>query len=379
MAAKINAKASELREFARRFAAGENISSIAREMDRPRPTINGWRDALSSGKLVVEGDRVSWDGLDVDTGGKSSATNQKKELRELRAEVKRLQAQRELDIQALEEARKPRAEFKPFRAPTKKNSYKRLFVTDSHGEKVDLKAFGALLNDIERTDRILEFIIGGDMLDCDGFLSTHVPQYLAHFEYSYEDDIAAANDQLDQLQKRCPKAKFYYLEGNHEHRVERWISKQVINNQKDAEFMYRKMGPAAVLNLEKRGIEFIRQGGQYMGLKTRGTIKLGHCHFQHGTGTSSKTASLKNLQKFAACVVHGHNHSMQQASSAFMDGEPVMAACPGCLCQMHPMYNHSDPCTWTHGYGLQVANQDGTFHHINVPLNDGRSFLADLN
>lgn len=377
MAARTTASAPELREFVRRLNGGESLSSIARNIGRPRPTLNSWKAAYESGSLSITEDSVTWAGVLVE-GDETQRHENKKKLAESRATIK----QHEERIAQLEEmladARKPRVSYKAHQAPLKKNSFNRVFVTDSHGEKVDKVAFEAFLADLERVSNIHEIVIGGDMLDCDGFLSSHVPQYLPQFDYSFEEDVAAANEQLDQIQKRCPKAKMYYLEGNHEHRVERWLAKQMMGNARDANYLYRLMGPKTALNLEKRGIEFFSQGGQHMGMKVRGTIKLGHCYFQHGTGTSSRTASYKNLHKFAACLIHGHNHSMQQASTTFMDGEPVMAACPGCLCQMHPMYNHSDPCSWTHGYGLQPANRDGTFHYLPVPIVNKQSVLQYL-
>ena len=375
MAARKQYGASDYRKFAEAYQGGAKITDIARKMDIARSTITDWRNAIECGNLVVTDKHVKRDGVILDE--EDPKRNDPNALRKAHKEIDKLTRELEKMQERLEQARKPRVSFKPHQAPAKKGYFNRLFITDTHGNKVDRQAFEAMLADIEQMERVQEVVLGGDILDCDGFLTEHVPQYLAQFEYSFEDDIRAANQQLDELQKLCPKAKFYYIEGNHDHRIERWIAKQKINAT-DSEGLYRRNGPEAVLSLQKRGIYYVRQSQQHMGLKTRGVIKLGHCYFVHGTTTSSKTASQKNVQKYAANVVHGHNHSMQQAASAFMDGQQVMASCPGCLCQMNPMYNHSDPCTWTHGYGLQVANQDGSFHHINVPLNNGRSFLAHL-
>ena len=50
----------------------------------------------------------------------------------------------------------------------------------------------------------------------------------------------------------------------------------------------------------------------------------------------------------------------------------------GYLGTIQPLWMHSDPSDWTHGYGLQLVRSDGDFLHINVPIIDGRSYLMQL-
>lgn len=293
--------------------------------------------------------------------------------REKQLEAHIAQLQEQLDL-----ARKPRVTYKPSRAPKKRGNYKRVIIPDTHGCKADKKALGAFLADLEKIEDVREVVMLGDHLDCDGFLTTHVAQYIPREHYTFEEDISATNELLDSLQRLMPKATIHYLEGNHEWRVERWIMKQQQLDSKDAEFLYRRLGPASVLSLEKRGIHFYRQGDAHMGIPVRGAIKLGRCYFMHGTATSSKVASHKNLYKYAECLVHGHNHQQQSASGHFMEGSAKGVWCPGCLCELNPIWSHTDTCSWTHGYGLQCVNPDGTFHHLNIPIIEGRSLLSQL-
>jgi hypothetical protein len=69
-----------------------------------------------------------------------------------------------------------------------------------------------------------EIVLGGDIVECGGWLAKHQPiGYVAYCDYSYQEDIGAANWFLDELQKAAPRAEIHYIEGNHEDRVERWI------------------------------------------------------------------------------------------------------------------------------------------------------------
>ena len=48
------------------------------------------------------------------------------------------------------------------------------------------------------------------------------------------------------------------------------------------------------------------------------------------------------------------------------------------LAKLQPLYKHTEPSSWSHGYGVQFVNASGNFIHINVPILDGESMLAPL-
>jgi hypothetical protein len=92
-----------------------------------------------------------------------------------------------------------------------------------------------------------------------------------------------------------------------------------------------------------------------------------------------KHAASGMVERFAACVFFGHTHRADYFPTRLVGTGLVAAWCPGCLCELQPRYQHSDPTSWTHGYILQLVNgETGEFHAIPVPIDKGHSFLANL-
>ena len=259
-----------------------------------------------------------------------------------------------------------------------KGAYSRVAIPDTHGSKADKKAVAAMLRDLE-VIQPKQVVLLGDHIDCGGFLAQHhTLGYVAEIAYSWEDDVEATNTLLDRVQAAVPDAEIRYLYGNHEMRVERWIVTQTLRHQKDANYLMRMMSPASVLSLEDRGIQHHETGRTYDGLHVRGTIRLGNCHFTHGSRTG-KYATKNTLQDFGANVVHGHTHQSAFASMVSVHQGLVGGWSPGCLCELVPLWGHpSNPTQWSHGYGLQLVRPNEDFLHINVPIIDGKSYLVEL-
>ena len=141
--------------------------------------------------------------------------------------------------------------------------------------------------------------------------------------------------------------------------------------------MLNLMGPAAVLNLKARGYDWYLPSEQYMGLHVPGAIKLGKCHFVHGVSHAKHAASV-HLNRFGANVVFGHIHRVQSVTERSVDRGGYMAACPGTLAKLQPLYMHTRPTDWQHGYGLQFVAPSGRFMHLNIPIVEGSSLLEAM-
>ena len=141
----------------------------------------------------------------------------RREEERMKARLRELEADNERLEHALQQARHANAKI-PVQGKlrTSKGAFVRFFVPDTHGCKVDHDALSAMLADLAYLNP-REVYLMGDHLDCDGFLAQHhVWGFVAETEYTFEDDVAAANVMLDSVQKICPKAKLTYLSGNHE-------------------------------------------------------------------------------------------------------------------------------------------------------------------
>ena len=257
-------------------------------------------------------------------------------------------------------------------------SFIRLAIPDTHGCFVDHAALSALWRDMESLGPLVrEIVLLGDHLDCAGWLSKHHPfKTVQEARYSFEADVDAANAFLDGVQQRCPKAVIHYLEGNHEERLEAFVVEASAGHERDAAYLRKLFSPESLLHLETRGITYYRRTHQHGDIRRRGVLKLGHCAFLHGTN-HAKHSAYQHLQQHKCCVVFGHTHRRQQAGTADLKTE-IDAWCPGCLCQFEPIWKHSEPTEWSHGYGLQCVRDDGSFQHVNVAIVDGRSYLDQL-
>lgn len=234
-----------------------------------------------------------------------------------------------------------------------------------------------MLNDLDAL-KPKEIIMLGDHLECGGFLAEHhTLGYVAQAEYTFEDDILAANLLLDEIQKRVPRASIDYLEGNHEFRISRWCLSAALRNAVDAAYLLKMHAAENVLHLARRGIQYYKQGKFYDNCRIPATIKRGKCYYTHGF-SHGKHAAARHLQKFGACVVFGHVHKMMAASDRTVKDGEIGAWCPGCLSTLQPLWKHTDPTDWTHGYALQLVRKDGDFLHINVPIIEGKSYLMSL-
>lgn len=294
----------------------------------------------------------------------------RKQIADMEGELQRLQESHE---------RQMAAKFKIPKGSraTPKGSFIRLVVPDTHGAHVDKAAFRAMVNDAKHF-KPREVVLLGDNVSCDGWLAEHhTPNYVSQLDYSYEEDLVAGNVQLDELQAACPTARFWYIEGNHERRVELWCSNTAKRSKRDVDFLMRATAPRHQLSLEKRGIEYIHSLDQrFADGNTRGSLMLGKCLFLHGY-KHGKAAVKDTLDDLAKNFVMGHIHRRQSFTRTTHDSE-IAGWCPGCLCELRQFYNHTKPTHHAHGYGLQICKPDGDFLHINTPIIDGKSYLSTI-
>lgn len=253
----------------------------------------------------------------------------------------------------------------------------RAIIPDTHGASVSPGALRALLADIKALAP-QEIILLGDHVDCGGFLAQHhTLGYVAQTAYSYEEDLAHATALLDALAASAPGARIEYIEGNHERRVETWCVTQTLKHARDAEMLRKAFAPEFLLNLAGRGIPYYRQGEFYDGLPVPGVIARGKCYFTHGF-TTAKHATAMAQVKTAGNIVFGHTHRAQSDITRRLGVGIVGAWNPGCLCELQPLWQHTNPTEWTHGYAVQLVARSGDFLHLNVPIIAGRSHLTSL-
>lgn len=292
-------------------------------------------------------------------------------------EIKRLNDTIELLSRQLEEARKTKIKKLPKgRRKSVGKTFVRVIMPDTHGSHIEPAAASAFLADLELL-KPKQLVCLGDHLDCGGLLAQHhTLGFVAETDATFSDDIAAANELFDQVQKRTGNIETYYIMGNHEARIEKFCITIALRNKQDSQMFLDKFGAEKVLGLKERGIQIVNRNEQYHGLKKRGTIRLGKCLFHHGTRTGVHAAKA-NLDDVGGNVVFGHTHRISSYVKETIDGV-IGAWSVGCLSQLHPLYGDTNVSNWAHGYGIQIVESDGTFIHLTVPIIEGRSFLGHL-
>jgi len=302
----------------------------------------------------------------------------KAKIKELQREVKALKKDREQLYEEYIDFQKARD------IPVCKNTKvsgkahkARISVGDLHGMRMDSAAVQAFLLDV-KTLAPDEIVLGGDMIDCGGWLAKHQPiGFVAETDYSYQEDIQATNWFLDELQAAAPEAVIHYLEGNHENRVERWCVDQTQAHKRDADFLKSAFSPAALLHLADRKIKYYERSEIYGEGLPRGWVKLGKMYFTHELG-KSKNAARDAALRTAGNVTYFHTHREDSATVVFPSVGVIKAFCPGCLCQMQPLWKHSEPTNWSQGYSIDFIGEDDTFQRVQVPIWRGKSLAQSM-
>jgi len=295
------------------------------------------------------------------------------EIKALKKELAAARAHSEIIVGQLAAKSKPPPKTKSIRRAS--SLYVRAILSDTHGAHLDRDAWAACMADLKGLD-VREVVLLGDHIECSGFLAEHhIPGTLSQAEYSYAEDIDAANQWLDELQAACPHAEYHMLQGNHCQRVERWIMQHSLAHNKDRQLLLEALDPEFRLHLKERGIKFYRRDKFNDTCPERGTLQLGNCRFLHETSTSINAARTA-LNLYSTNIVFGHSHRADISYSRKPGVGQIMAANPGCLCTLTPVWQmtRSSINNWTHGWACQLVNKkSGDFLHVNIPIIDGKS------
>ena len=285
-------------------------------------------------------------------------------------------------VRALEKARtgtRPIVKAKPTSPKPGAGDIVEVIFSDVHGNKHDPAAFSAFLGDLRaiQPDRI---VIGGDFIDCGGFLAEHhTLGYVAETEDSYEDDVRVANDLLDAVMHHSGGCSdIHYIEGNHEWRVERWALTQRLAHHKDIDLLRRTFCAEHVLKVAERGIKYYHQGKTHGECDVPGWIKLDKMYFVHKISNARDAADVAMAKAGGnICYFDTHRASFKPKN---VPGLGLISAWnPGCLCKRQPLYAHTRPTEWTHGYLIRfISRKTGAFQMINVTINDGVSYAGML-
>jgi UDP-2,3-diacylglucosamine pyrophosphatase LpxH len=225
-----------------------------------------------------------------------------------------------------------------------------LHLTDIHFPYHEPDAWEIVL-DVAKTLSPDIVFLGGDVVDFYQVSDFHKDPAR---RLMLQDDLDVAATELSRLRETCSKAKFYYQEGNHEWRLNRylWTKAPELSG-------LRKMKVPELLDFKHLAIDWV----------PRGTLKkIGELWHGHGDElvTGGQHPAYASLLKGSGNVIFGHYHKLQIAYHRMLDGKVHGAWANGCLCTLTPEYLVLPQ--WTQSFALVDYTKSGTFHVDLVPF-----------
>ena len=235
-----------------------------------------------------------------------------------------------------------------------------IWMGDQHVPDHDVKTNATVLKYVKDFKPNV-VILGGDILDmtCLGAISRGQLKQVEGRRVKKE--LEAGKRYLDQVQEAAPKSEIIYLQGNHEYRVDRWLTV--------APHMEGLLDIPEFLELEKRKIKWIPSWA-----KTE-PYRIGKALFIHGL-YHGKYHTRSMVENFGTNVFYGHMHDCDCVSKITLgDNSTKIAQSLGCLCNYRAHYLKGRPTNWQQAFGQFHFRDDGYFNHYVVRIHN-HAFVA---
>jgi predicted phosphodiesterase len=212
------------------------------------------------------------------------------------------------------------------------NKNKRVMITsDYHIPYMDDKAY-MVMRDFAKDYKPDHFVINGDFVD---FYNLSTFDKSPDRKYGVVDEVRMARDVLGDLSKTLKSScKKYFLEGNHENRLQKYLWK---NPELEG---LEELKLDRLLRFQESGFKYVNVNSDYWKTET-GHLKLGNTIIMHGDNrlngaSTSKYSgySVKNTMmggtQMNTVVGHVHRLAMVYLSTPY---DNFVGLESGCLCQ----------------------------------------------
>lgn len=228
-------------------------------------------------------------------------------------------------------------------------------LSDIHFPFQDNPALAAVLEDCKK-EKVDAFFINGDMLD---FFSLSF-----HEKDPREVDLALELEMgqnfFKMLKTKFPKAQVYYIPGNHEYRLERYLRVKAPELLDMKEFHLD-----ILLKVAEIGVHYIPHASKcYMG-----DLLVEHGDKLKGAGGIDPARTL--YLRFKRDTLCGHFHRTKDHMAKIYDGSTIMTYSTGCLCELEPGYMEQNE--HNHGYAL-VHIKNGKHRVENKKIFNGKIY-----
>lgn len=177
---------------------------------------------------------------------------------------------------------------------------------------------------LAKEDKVDAIFLNGDVMDFFG-LSFHEKNPKNRPRIS--EELESARQFLKGLRKHFPNIPIYWIDGNHEYRLERYLAVKAPELLDTSEFQI-----ATLLRMAEYGIT-------YLGFRTKcyfGKLLVEHGDRLKGTGGVNPARSAR--LKYKRSVLVNHFHKLSVDSGKQYDGDVMTCWSNGCLCELEPEY-----------------------------------------
>jgi len=246
---------------------------------------------------------------------------------------------------------------------------KALIIPDCHIPFHDEVAYKTMLKIGKALDPD-EIVILGDFVDF--YAVTHWkkdPSVLKEFgdvASFVKTEFEEGRKKLRQLRRMFPKAKIVFIEGNHEHRLSRYI----MNN---APALYGLVTVENALGIDEYCDVFVPYG-RMQRYPVLGTKLIA----RHEPTAGGKHAARCSLDKSMESMVFGHGHKVDEATKNSGGGRLYRAFEPGWLGNVKaPVFNYvANTPDWSHGVGVVYRLPNSNFFHYTVNIMEGNAVFG---
>lgn len=161
---------------------------------------------------------------------------------------------------------------------------------------------------------------------------------------------------LTRLRGLAPKAKFVYIEGNHEHRLKSYL----YSNAPALSFL-EAVSMKALLGLPELDIRYINtKGARWTDTYIRwGDLLIGHFDV---TCARAGAAALRLLDKYGISLLQGHTHKVASVHAKGLLSGLIGGWEIGCLCRLEPDFMAM--ANWSHGFAVVHKEVGGRFFQV---------------
>lgn len=243
---------------------------------------------------------------------------------------------------------------KPFKLP--KASKKVLILSDIHIPYHDNSAIIAACEEglKQGVDTVY---LNGDILDFYQ-LSFHEKDPRKR---SLADELEAGRTFLAWLRETFPTQTIYYITGNHEYRLERYL----------------RVKAPELLDCNEFKVDVLLRFREFdiINIPHRSKVYFGKLLVEHGDkllGAGGVNPARTLLLKFKRPVICGHFHRTTSANSKVYDSHTDMAWSTGCLCELEP--NYMEVNEHNHGAAIIDVENNGSYRVNNFLIINGKVY-----